>query len=154
MCDNMPSENDVAVEAFSLLFNAFALKNRSFRPEIAEGAKRFKAHQKKFYILFCINSKKNCTLSDLEKMMVENRSTASAAVSKLYHAGLIDKSQPEKGDDGRKVYFKVTEKGKEILDMFHDYFIREVKNFYCSLADEKKQHFVNGIVCLNKVFGD
>lgn len=152
MQENYFNEADVVMETFKLLMTAFSLKNRQFGREKQEKTKRFKAYRKKFYILFCINSKKNCTLSDLEKMLIENRSTTSAAVSKLYKDGLISKNQPEKDDDGRKVYFGVTQKGKEILNMFFDCFRNDVKEFYRGLSEENKKNYTNGIISLNKVF--
>lgn len=155
MDESTVSANEVAKATFNLMLRIFVWKNAlNESVEMNELPLRedFKAYEKKFLILFCVSHIKNCTLTDLEKNLLEKRSTVSTAVSKLCEKGLIIKSQPNKGDDGRKVYFRITKKGQETLNIYKEKFISHTSDFFEKLSAEGKKSFMQGIMNLNDVF--
>ena len=149
---SMAKEKSISDGVFELFIHIMALKSELTHSLPKERLRKMRSLRNEHCILFCVDRTRNCTVSDIEKALAVNRSATSIAVSKLDDDGLVEKKQPQKGDDGRKVYLKITKKGKELLDELNSVFMRDINGFYESLSDEKKQCFVNGIVNLNKVF--
>lgn len=109
-----------------------------------------KVTQNQFQLLMCINNGLD-TLTKLETHLGSSGSTLSIGVSKLVDKGLVAKNYPQSGDDGRKVYIKLTAEGNSTLKTVYDYAHQAIINEISSLDDEKYRLFDHGCDCLLKV---
>lgn len=98
-----------------------------------------------YHLLFCINSLKYDTVSKLENFLNSSGSTVSITISKLVKDGYLYKKYPQDGEDGRIVYIRLTEKGKESLLKVQN----NIKNLfiaYLNTLDENKKEILNKAV--------
>lgn len=107
---------------------------------------------RQFHILFITYKFGFSTVSQYQNIMGISKSSLSLTVSKLVQDGYLRREQPQKDDDGRKVYLYITEKGQvaaeEVMKRLIDFFC----HFYDSLDEQKKEDLKIGIEKLNHVF--
>lgn len=94
-----------------------------------------------FQLLLCIGENKMDSISKLESHLGSSGSTLSIGVSKLVDKGYLKKEYPSSDDDGRKVYIRLTDNGREVLSAVNEAVRNRFKKYLSNLSDEKIQMF-------------
>lgn len=94
-----------------------------------------------FQLLLCIGENKMDSISKLESHLGSSGSTLSIGVSKLVDKGYLKKEYPSSDDDGRKVYIRLTDNGREVLSAVNEAIRNRFKKYLSNLSDEKIQMF-------------
>ena len=108
--------------------------------------------RQQFHLLIIIHEMDIHTLSKLTKFLDISKSSLSLTISKLVSEGFLEKKLPSQQDDGRKVYFYVTEKGTHSLEQVHQEALRNLANFYVQLDEDKKEDLKIGLEKLSHVY--
>ena len=104
-----------------------------------------------FIILTLVHKMEINTISQLAALLNLSKSSLSLTLSKMEQENLLKKTPAPKGDDGRKVYLCITQKGLSALEEREqktlDFFIEYCQN----LTQEQKEDLALGIEKLNHV---
>jgi DNA-binding MarR family transcriptional regulator len=119
----------------------------------ADKAERFsdKFTQNQLHLLMCILGGLD-TLTKLENHLGSSGSTLSIGVSKLVEKGYLYKEYPTPGQDGRKVFIRLTEMGKEVLSATRAAMNEQFLSYLKSFDDENVELFSDSCDCLIRAF--
>ena len=92
------------------------------------------------------------TISEMEEIVNTSKSSLSTVISRLEADGYLLKTPPPEGDDGRKVYLVITEKGKRAVKESYKKLREGVVVFYESLEGNRQRELEEGIDKLMNVF--
>lgn len=92
-----------------------------------------------FHLMIHIEEVKLNTVSELATALNLSKSSASLTIGKLVTKGYVRREQPTTGDDGRKVYFYLTEKGRKALEKTENTFVDIIGTYFDYLEDDAKQ---------------
>ncbi len=107
---------------------------------------------RQFHLLIIIHKMDIHTISQLTEFLEISKSSLSLTISKLVKDGFLQKKQPSKQDDGRKVYFYVTEKGIRSLEEAHRQVLENLAAFYTQLDESKKNDLKIGLEKLSHIY--
>jgi DNA-binding MarR family transcriptional regulator len=107
--------------------------------------------QNQLHLLMCILGGLD-TLTKLENHLGSSGSTLSIGVSKLVEKGYLYKEYPTAGQDGRKVFIRLTEKGKEVLSATRAAMNEQFLGYLKSFDDENVELFSDSCDCLIRAF--
>ncbi len=105
-----------------------------------------------FHILNNIALSQTKTVGDLAQTLGVSQSTISTTVSGLVKEGYLYKKRANKGEDGRKIYFYITEKGAEEMQLIYDKMLYVFENYFNSLSDKLKKSLFEGVSILYRLF--
>lgn len=109
---------------------------------------------RQFTILVFVHQIKPCTISDLVRELNVSSSSLSIVVSKLVKEGYLEREYPVEGEDRRKTYLYLTEKGRDVLTEVYEGIIAVFGTFFSRLDEEKQKDFKEGLQKLGAIFGD
>ncbi len=105
-----------------------------------------------FQLLLCIGESDMDSISKLENYLGSSGSTLSIGVSKLVNKGYLKKEYPKSGEDGRKVYIRITDKGRDVLKSASDAVQNRFKEYLLTLSEDKIQMFNKACDCFLQAF--
>lgn len=150
----MSCEGEVILKKLDILAEkGLEFKNKNLK-ELNIEKTDIKISQRQFEILGALVHLEINTISELAKFMHLSKSTLSILMSKLQKNGYVYKELPGNTGDGRRVYFKVTENGKRILDEKSKIYMEELQFCYNVLSNEQKENFKKGVACFRQVAED
>lgn len=100
-------------------------------------------------ILIILECMEMNTISEMAEFLKISKSTLSIVMNKLVVKELVVKEYPQIGD-GRRVFFKISPKGKEIFEQLGKHYIEALSTFYTRFNDEGKKLFCDGVAALRK----
>lgn len=109
---------------------------------------------RQFQILTLIHNLEINTLTQITEYLNISKSSMSLTISKLEQDGYIRKEQAAQSDDGRRIYFFVTEKGVRLINKIGADFHSKTAEFCASLSTEKRQDLKICLDKLTKIFHD
>lgn len=132
----------------NILHVAWQLRSRSAdSPHLDDAVEKFSSRQIDILIiLFCMDIN---TVSEMAEFLKISKSTLSIIMNKLVARGLVTREYPD-GGDRRRVYFKISEKGKEIAKRMNRHYIDGLSKGYMSFNEEERGLFREGIACFRK----
>ncbi len=92
------------------------------------------------------------TISEMSSALFLTNSTLSITVSKLTTDGFLEKKQPKNEEDGRRVYFYITEKGIDALNKAYNITSEIINDYYEKMPELEKKYLYEVIKNLNIVF--
>lgn len=98
-------------------------------------------------ILECLNIN---TISEMADFLNISKSTLSIVMNKLVSKGYVVKQYPDSRGDGRRVYFKISPSGYDILIRLGEQYIEGLSKYYSSFTAEGKELFSKGVASLRK----
>lgn len=90
-------------------------------------------------ILWAIRDFGISTLPQLSEFLLTSKSSLSITITKMVNEGYLCKKTPADGDDRRKVYFYVTNKGSKLLDSIEKKSIESIGAFCQTLCPAEAQ---------------
>ena len=104
-----------------------------------------------FNLLMHINDFGINTVSEIASAMCISKSTASLGITKLVKRGYLMKQAPAKDDDGRKIYFHLTDKGTKVLKTTENTLMEMASSYFDSFDDEKKLALATHLYKINQL---
>ncbi len=101
-------------------------------------------------ILVVLECLKVNTISEMASILKISKSTLSIIMNKLVAKGFVVKKYPDGKDDGRRVYFYISDKGKEIFKKIGRVQMQGINNFFKNVEEDRKRLFSEGIAYLVK----
>lgn len=98
-------------------------------------------------MLECLNIN---TVSEMADFLKISKSTLSIVMNKLVSKGYVTKQYPDSRGDGRRVYFKISPSGHDVLIRLGEQYIEGLSKYYSSFTDEGKELFSKGVASLRK----
>lgn len=95
--------------------------------------------ERQFSILILLTLMQKNTISELAKFMNVSKSALSIVMNKLVKKGYVQKVYPQEIDDKRKIYFYVSNTGKEILKKMKKANLDEFRTLYQTFDKEQKE---------------
>ncbi|NLK36587.1 MAG: MarR family transcriptional regulator [Epulopiscium sp.] len=92
------------------------------------------------------------TISELSELLAISKSSLSLTISKMVSEGYIRREMPSTTEDGRRVFFYVTEKGLQVLDESKNLMIESLSQYYSTLTEEQKEDLIIGLEKLGNVY--
>ncbi len=151
MYDCNLKKNDIGDQTFQMMLRSMCWVNVHFLNKTKKN-KQISLSKKKFFILYLISTNTANTIKSFEIAFSASSSSLSILISKMVEEGLLEKSFPEKGDDGRKVYFTITDKGIQEMSFFYSNIVKDINSFFDSLNEEQQEYYSKAIFYMNKVF--
>ena len=105
-----------------------------------------------FQLLLCVGENNMDSISKLEKHIGSSGSTISIGVSKLVDKGYLKKEYPASGDDGRKVYIRLTEEGRKVLSVVNEKIKSRFQEYLSTLTEDKVQLLNKACDCFLQAF--
>ena len=105
-----------------------------------------------FIILMLIHKMDINSVSQIAYLLNLSKSSISLTLSKMEKEDLLQKVPAPKGDDGRKVYLYITEKGISALEEREQKTLQFFTKYCESLSNEKREDLEQGIEKLSHVF--
>ncbi|WMI81122.1 MarR family winged helix-turn-helix transcriptional regulator [Anaerotignum sp. MB30-C6] len=102
-----------------------------------------------FNILIYIRDFGINTVSEISKAFCLSKSSTSLTISKMVAKGYLIKEAPEEGDDGRKIYFHLTEKGHASLQETESTIMEVAGQHFDSFDAEKRKTLFNHLYMIN-----
>ncbi|WP_313528615.1 MarR family winged helix-turn-helix transcriptional regulator [Anaerotignum sp.] len=102
-----------------------------------------------FHILLHIRDFGLNTVSDISDFFCLSKSSISLSISKLVVKGYLKKESPIKGDDGRKIYFYLTEKGNEAVIATENALMDAAGCYFDSFDNETRNILCNHLTTIN-----
>ena len=150
----MAGEGEIILKKLDILAEkGLEFKNKNLK-ELNLERSDIKISQRQFEMLGALEHLEINTISELAKLMHLSKSTLSILMSKLQKKGYVYKELPGNTGDGRRVYFKVTENGKKVLDEKSKIHMEELQHYYNALSTEQKENFKKGVACFRQVAED
>lgn len=106
----------------------------------------------RYHILQCVSVLNLNTVSKLEEYLCASGSSVSIAVSRLTKDGYLFKEHPNIDEDGRVVYIRLTEKGKEIIRKAKENVEYVLETYFAKFDDEDLESTVKSFEYLLKAF--
>lgn len=131
---------------------ASTLLQKSFSHDPMEEERKDLLAHNHHQVLFIIDTKKINNLRELSRTIGISESALSTTLSKLDAEGLVCKEHPEADEDGRKMTFYITEKGREKLLATRKKIISFFVSFYNTLQADQQENLYEGIKNLYIVF--
>lgn len=91
------------------------------------------------------------TVTEMAAFLKISKSTLSIIINKLVDKGYVFKEYPKGGADGRRVYFKISRKGRSVLAKIDALFMKRLSGVYGFFNDRERALFREGIDCLKRV---
>lgn len=110
-----------------------------------------KLTMQQFHFLLCIRDLCLDTVSELSNTLYLSKSSASLSIAKMEEKGLIKKESPNKDDDGRKMYLRLTDKGKSALKSTEKSLMNITSSYFDSFDEEKKQALCHHLDAINQL---
>ncbi|WP_312045318.1 MarR family winged helix-turn-helix transcriptional regulator [Anaerotignum sp.] len=110
-----------------------------------------KLTMQQFHFLLCIRDLGLNTVSKISNSLYLSKSSASLSIAKMEEKGFIQKQCPSKGDDGRKMYLRLTEKGNTALKATENSLMRITSGYFDSFDKEKKQALCHHLNAINQL---
>ncbi len=105
-----------------------------------------------FHILNHIALSQTKTVGDLAQTLGVSQSTVSTSVSGLVKEGYLYKQRANKGEDGRKIYFYITEKGAREMQIVYNKMLAVFESYFNSLSEKLKKNLFEGVSILYRLF--
>ena len=106
---------------------------------------------RQFHVLKFIKNGGIHTVSALSQWLNISKSSMSIMISKLEKNGYLRKEQASDTDDGRKMYFYLTEKGMASVADAEERVLETVAGCFSSLDEEKQKNFYAHLQELNRI---
>lgn len=145
------SDLDVLASKFIRLMYEVPSYQNKYLKEIGILKVKSELSERQLKILYSLSTLDINTISELSELMNISKSTLSIIMSKMIKKGLIVKTYPTSFDDKRKVFFSLSEEGKNRLKEFMMVCIEDFRHVYDSFDNEQKENFKNGILMLNSI---
>lgn len=110
--------------------------------------------ERQFKILALLSVTDVNTVSSMAQLMNISKSTLSIVLNKMINKRLVYKEHPNGADDKRKVYFYISDGGKELLINIRNRYVGEFKTLYDSFDMEQKKHIAEGVEGVMRAVGD
>lgn len=104
-----------------------------------------------FRILTFIKNGGMHTVSEISNWLNLSKSSMSIMISKLEKNGYLRKEQAPDTDDGRKMYFYLTQKGMTAVAEAEERVLETVAGCFSSLDEEKQENFYAHLQELNRI---
>lgn len=104
-----------------------------------------------FHILMHISKMGLNTVSDISNAMCLSKSSTSLSITKLVDKGFLKKEPPSANDDGRKIYFHLTEKGHTAMKVTESALMDIASAYFDSFNDETKMMLCNHLNAINQL---
>lgn len=104
-----------------------------------------------FVILMLVHKMDIRSVSQIADLLNLSKSSVSLTLSKMEQENLLKKLSPPKGDDGRKIYLKVTEKGISALEEREQKILQLYTEYCQSLSCEQIQDLQIGLQKLSSI---
>ena len=108
--------------------------------------------KKRFYIMHIIKYLGLNTVSELEEYTNLSGSSISITVSRLVKSGFLYKEYPKEGDDGRRVFIRLTEKGLESIEKTKENIFSVFKMYFDEFSDGERENIIEALEHLIKAF--
>ena len=108
--------------------------------------------KKRFYIMHIIKYLGLNTVSELEEYTNLSGSSISITISRLVKSGFLYKEYPKEGDDGRRVFIRLTEKGLESIEKTKESIFSVLKMYFDGFSDVERENVIEAIEHLIKAF--
>ncbi|MGN0135363.1 MarR family transcriptional regulator [Anaerotignum sp.] len=109
-------------------------------------------HHQTEILRFLYNNPELDTVSAISSQLHISKGSLSLMLSKLQKAGFVQKKAAKGGDDGRKVYVSLTEKGKEAVEETMDLLIENIAIGFDKMDEEKRTLFYTKVKELIELF--
>lgn len=150
---NIEDKIEHMVGKLALFFSSFIETNREIVKDEFNIHKNVDSITKnQFHLLVYIDTFNYDTVSKLETFLNSSGSTVSITISKLVENGYLYKEYPNKTEDGRIVYIRLTDKGKKIIKETKEKVKTLFINYFESLNQEEKKYLNKAIYHLLLVF--
>ena len=106
---------------------------------------------RQFHVLTFIKNSGMHTVSEISRWLNISKSSMSIMISKLEKNGYLRKEQAADTDDGRKMYFYLTERGMKTVVRAEERVLEHVAGCFSSLDDEKQKKFYEHLQELNQI---
>lgn len=106
---------------------------------------------RQFHILTFIKNGGIHTVSEISNWFNISKSSMSIMISKLEKNGYLRKEQASDTDDGRKMYFYLTEKGMTAVTEAEERVLETVAGCFSSLDEEKQEKVYTHLQELNRI---
>lgn len=106
---------------------------------------------RQFHVLSFIKNSHMRTISEIARWMRISKSSMSIMISKLEKNGYLRKEQAANTDDGRKMYFYLTEKGMAAVAEAEERVLDNVADCFAALDTEKQENIYAHLQELNQI---
>ena len=142
LCDKVFTFSFMFSEPIIKYFKEYVnFKNRSYK----------NISLRQFRILYLLKYNEKLTVSEIADSFFISKSSLSITISRMVNDGLIEKTPPSKGQDGRKVYIVLTEKGEEIIDEIYDDIKNAVNASLGKISSSDFKKLEKGLDLLNSI---
>ncbi|MBQ9091532.1 MAG: winged helix-turn-helix transcriptional regulator [Anaerotignum sp.] len=97
------------------------------------------------------NSELN-TVSEIAAELCISKGSLSLMLSKLQHGGFVQKKSAKNGDDGRKVYVSLTEKGEAAVAEIMDLLLDQASVLFEQVDEERRTQIYTKVRELTELF--
>ena len=97
----------------------------------------------RYIILHCLKYLKLNTVSKLEEHLNASGSSISIAISRLAKDGLIYKTYPKDGEDGRIVYIHLSELGLKIVEDAGKNMLTALETYFDAFSEKERQDVID-----------
>lgn len=129
-------------------FVSVGMRLKKPRRNRTASAHNAKISERQYRILATLAFFKMNTISDIARHMHLSKSTLSIIMSKLIKAGYVTRTEPDDGEDKRRVFFKVTNSAIEIIRIKNEENINCLRDFYYSISEQQRETFRRGVSLL------
>jgi len=102
-------------------------------------------HPGQLALMFVLKNHEENTVSQLADKFDLSESAISLMLSRLAESCYVKRQRPSSGQDGRRVYFIITEGGERALEECVNYIKQHIKLYYESLSKENQEFFYQGV---------
>lgn len=96
---------------------------------------------RQFHVMVYIHKKEVQTVSKLASIFGISKSSMSIMLTKLEKIGYLHKEHAEEKEDGRKVYFRLTEKGTIALKKAEEQILQNIEVCFSDFDDAQSERF-------------
>lgn len=146
----MSTDAEVIADKLIVLMNRGQIYRNRYVKSCPFSMLKNELSERQFNILIALDFLKINTVSELSSYMDISKSTLSIILSKMIKKGYITKVYPEEQDDKRKVYFYISDVGKNILDSARKTHFNDFKMMYEKFTEEERIYLKEGIMLLSQ----
>ncbi|KXL54185.1 MarR family protein [Anaerotignum neopropionicum] len=110
-----------------------------------------KLTMQQFHFLLCIRDLGINTVSQISNSFCLSKSSTSLSIAKLVKKGYLEKELPSNDDDGRKIYFRLTDKANATVDATQNALMNITSSYFDSFDDETKQTLYHHLSAINQL---